>query len=472
MSRQTFTNWIFSWLSSFQDDFRTTCSVCKENPPVVACDGTKLGIYFKNSSVVPIEEPSSKTTVKSVHRRTERQFFHYKTSESPSTKQEKRLAREDLSYFVAKRTFSLQEWESANVIAKLKSGKIKKRSESDRIVCLLKNTPAPCQSVMQQFISETGFSPDVNKCLAQVLRVFSTESPVSSLVNYRFVDDLLHISEQIRSSGECTVPQLLQVELPEIYALLKSAKKSNCLTSVNRLIDYIANFVKEVHSDDPEYDCHTGDREDVGDYDPESTGKAYYFTATGCPVRKLPQYECNEKKESDDDESKCRKSYVEVAKCGTTYLFLWFDPIHYGHCYGYHIIPASEGRKDPFASAFLHMEKPPEEVFYDFSCQLEEYCLNREPKFWRSCRFWHDIFHGYSHKCPYVYMSKRIPALRKANTEICEQFNSYIQKIKYSSRSMSQSHFTFYLQFFIHRWNLMKREKFNAECEMAKTLQE
>jgi len=41
----------------------------------------------------------------------------------------------------------------------------------------------------------------------------------------------------------------------------------------------------------------------------------------------------------------------------------------------------SEGRKDPFASALLYMENPPNEVFYDFSCQLEKYALNREPMF-------------------------------------------------------------------------------------------
>ena len=59
-----------------------------------------------------------------------------------------------------------------------------------------------------------------------------------------------------------------------------------------------------------------------------------------------------------------------IGSSGTTFLFLWFDPQHYGHCYGYHMIPGHEGRKDPACSAY--METAPLEMFYDFSCQLEE----------------------------------------------------------------------------------------------------
>ena len=68
-------------------------------------------------------------------------------------------------------------------------------------------------------------------------------------------------------------------------------------------------------------------------------------------------------------------------------------------------------------------------------------------------------------------MSRRVPSLDVGiNSEICEQFNSYIQKIKYSARSMNQSHFMFYLQFFIHSWNVQKRHKCVAEQAMAESL--
>ena len=142
-------------------------------------------------------------------------------------------------------------------------------------------------------------------------------------------------------------------------------------------------------------------------YNPELIACAYYFTSHGGRIRDLQSYDIAKTKPDIHD---CCKSFPEAARSGTTYLFLWFDPLH-GHCYGFHIITMSEGRKDPFASALLYLENHPIEVFYDFSCQLEEYDLNREPMFWRGCRFYHDIFHGFSHKCPFVYMSRQVPIL-------------------------------------------------------------
>ena len=194
-------------------------------------------------------------------------------------------------------------------------------------------------------------------------------------------------------------------------------------------------------------------------YNPELQGRSYYFTPHGGRIRDLPSYSLTSSKgktETVNKEYRCQIFYPEVAKERTTYLFLWFDPIH-GHYYGFHIVVNSEGRKDPFSSLYMYAEKPPSEVFYDFSCQLEEYCLNREPHFWRDCKFFHDIFQGFCYKWPFVYNSKRIPALDQGiNSEICEQYNAYIKKIKFSARSMNQSHFVFYLQFFRHQWNEKK----------------
>ena len=109
MSRQTFTDWIFSWMSNFHIDFRKPCSQCQYNPPILACDGTKLGIFFKNSSVEAIEEPTCDETFRPAHRRTERQFFSYKLDADASVKKLRRLAREDLSYFVARNSNAIAE---------------------------------------------------------------------------------------------------------------------------------------------------------------------------------------------------------------------------------------------------------------------------------------------------------------------------------------------------------------------------
>jgi len=150
------------------------------------------------------------------------------------------------------------------------------------------------------------------------------------------------------------------------------------------------------------------------------------------------------------------KFIPKLQKKGVSYLFLWFCPLH-GHCLGYHIIPGSEGRKDAAASLYTHLPTPPEEIFYDFACSLSEYNHNRESGFFKNTRYYHDVFHGFTHKCSINFSCDRLNGFGGLNTNICEQFNSFIQNIKVSSKLMNQAHF--YLQFFIHICNQKKKNR-------------
>ena len=114
----------------------------------------------------------------------------------------------------------------------------------------------------------------------------------------------------------------------------------------------------------------------------------------------------------------CDKMYPKIALKGSAMMFLWFCPMH-GHCYGYHIVNGSEGRKDPCHSLYTHLEKAPEIVYYDFACQLEEFSLNREAGFFCDTRFFHDVFHGFAHKCPCCYSSRSVVGLDCFNSSIC-----------------------------------------------------
>ena len=111
----------------------------------------------------------------------------------------------------------------------------------------------------------------------------------------------------------------------------------------------------------------------------------------GLQLRKLPRYAKDRNDNISDvrtftsnksvsDSRACTKNYTSVSKQGWFHLFVWFCPMH-GHCYGFHIIEGAEGRKDAFASAYKYMEEAPEELYYDYSFSLNEYCLNREPAF-------------------------------------------------------------------------------------------
>ena len=144
----------------------------------------------------------------------------------------------------------------------------------------------------------------------------------------------------------------------------------------------------------------------------------------------------------------------------------WFCPTH-GHCYGFHLISGSEGRKHPFSSLNKYKPTAPEELFYDFAWQLNEYCLNREPKFFRCTRFWHELFHGLTHKCGKCFKSTRVCGMSGVSSEMCEQFNSYLQCTKYIGTHLFQSHFVLFTQFFIYLRNTEKTEKFNKIVQTA-----
>ena len=98
MSRQTFTDWIFSWLANFRIDFRQTCDTCQANPKILACDGTKLGMYFKNVSLKAFETPTSECVVTPPHKRTMRQFFSYSDNDTDQKKINCRQAQDDLLF--------------------------------------------------------------------------------------------------------------------------------------------------------------------------------------------------------------------------------------------------------------------------------------------------------------------------------------------------------------------------------------
>ena len=40
---------------------------------------------------------------------------------------------------------------------------------------------------------------------------------------------------------------------------------------------------------------------------------------------------------------------------------------------------------------YEYMPVAPKTIFYDFSCSLSEYCLNREGQYFKNTKFFHDV---------------------------------------------------------------------------------
>ena len=185
--------------------------------------------------------------------------------------------------------------------------------------------------------------------------------------------------------------------------------------------------------------------------------------------RLLSVYNVANRAKNYDDESttfNCSKKYPSVALKGTIYMFLWFCPQH-GHCCGFDFIDGIEGRKDPANSLISYLKRAPQVIFYDFACSLEEYCFNRESRCFDNTKFYHDIFHGFSHSCSPAYNSKFLSSVGGVNTSICEQFNSYLQCTKASAKHISQVNFMFFAQYIIHIWNKSKKKSFKKKLLFA-----
>ena len=149
----------------------------------------------------------------------------------------------------------------------------------------------------------------------------------------------------------------------------------------------------------------------------------------------------------------CTKVFTINVWCGAT-----TPPLHpsfhrccarrysceHGVTRAYHIIPNCEGRNTPFSFLLTRLPKPPKVVVFDFACQLMEYCLNREPEYFKHVLFLLDGFHKWNHKTcstafkmSWTYGDKTLTVSgeksnfrhiqRHLNTQSAEQWNSMFQ---------------------------------------------
>lgn len=68
----------------------------------------------------------------------------------------------------------------------------------------------------------------------------------------------------------------------------------------------------------------------------------------------------------------------------------------------------SEGRNDPFSVFKTFLKVPPKVIVYDFACALEEYCLNRDPFWFKNTLFVIDRFHWtnhYAYACSFLRLT-------------------------------------------------------------------
>lgn len=320
------------------------------------------------------------------------------------------------------------------------------------------------KKLLQEFLEEK-LPKNVHRCLAKLLFQLSKDSPLSAFLQWKKLDHLRSIFDVIERRDDTYLAQAL--EDLRFYSRLIADVMQLCVDSDNQdvlriVCEFFSCLIKQVEL------IHANDvpvpnaQEIPNTYDPGS-GVSYWFTRSGCQVRKAPTF-VKHKPNQDVLDAQCNKIYPRVNRGGFSYMFTWLCPRH-GHCYGYHLIPNQEGRKDPFYSLYKYCANLPECVVYDASCLLHDYILNRMPGFARLIRFCDDKFHSFGHRmCAVCYRAQECGYLVHTNTSIAEQFNSYMKCVKFTASHLSKIHFCILVQFFIHLWNEKKTVTFK-KCE-------
>ncbi len=447
----TFLKAWFAWASCQKYDFIMPDSQCGYSPNYLAGDGTKIGISFSLSKISPVEKRKGEE-VSTPNRRHDRSFIITR-----------RVSKKDQAQ-VAKEAANARLYLADLTDGFLKNGQSQSVDES-KLTNLVEHLPPETRSLFTAFATRKLPSLKLIGLTGTLLKLLSCNQDSSVSVFLPF-DCVPFVEAFVESPSKelATKVGYYNPYLSDFLSECLNCYQDGLEACVQDFLSYLCRRVRGIMSAVVE----PGPASPIaGSYNPPKLGRFYYFREDGKQVRIGRKFSVddNSKNTNYDDRpsgTPCRKYYPKVGARGSTFIFFWLCPLH-DHCYGGHIVSGSEGRKDPHFSLYAHMEKAPKIVFYDFACSLHEYSSNRESGFFKHTRFYHDIFHGYSHVCSSCFKAHRLKGLEAFNTSICEQFNSFLQCVKSSARQMSQTNFMFFMQYFVHQWNLKKAKKFQTQ---------
>lgn len=471
VSNKTFIQFFFSWIVRMGIDFRQEIDpFCRYDPEVLACDGTHVGVSLKHQRLDdPVTRPELEDEKPTpLHQKAHRCFLphpHYDKEKHESQANFDFICKsindsKDFLYLLCCR--ALKDEELFDLVA----DEIEEDKSKQLLLDVLTDYLPGVKTFVAKFMQKE-LPPTVMVSAAKLFRLMlKQDAALSAIFPVRFHTHLKDCLDAIEASNSISGPELEKVKEygMEIAELLETSVASNSPSDVIVFIRELVQSVQTLHDNDR---VAPPPKPIPGTYNPPS-GTAYYFTEHGQKLREMPNYVVNDKEQLKTKRAgPCTKIYPKVSTGGFGYMFLFFCPYH-GHCYGFHLVEGGEGRKDPFAALFKYKPTPPKEVFYDFACQFNEYCLNREPAFFKFMRVWHDLFHGFNHTCAPVFKSTRVQGLDGLNSEICEQFNAYLQSIKFTGSHLSQTNFMLFSQFMIYLWNREKTERVGNMARVAR----
>ena len=124
-----------------------------------------------------------------------------------------------------------------------------------------------------------------------------------------------------------------------------------------------------------------------------------------------------------------------------------FKCLEHEEIMGFHVMSTPEGLNDYFSALIMMYEddKAPKLVLGDIACQLERYCMNREPSKFKNTLFLNDEMHSQGHKCGPLYNVKyykdSLSSFVFLNDPSIEQTNRICKNLKISTMYMKLNTF-------------------------------
>ena len=336
---------------------------------MLACDGTHIGVSLRQMNLRnPVTRPDPTLPVlDACHQRYNRILL----TDTHMRKHPSYLSRKYL------RKLRPEDHLDANI-------------EAERTREFQQNLGAHCDQPVKNFILalvQRSEDQEILYYIARILYMLSGDAAMDAVVPF-LCNDVLNTCITDVHKNTIDVQSMDNLKYDGGIDIVKSLElgiKYGCISLVTEFWEYVQKKVEKLHKDNNRPALQVARIPNT--YGP-SSGSAYYFSEHGEQIHKMPEYRVSGRitvanyDEQPFVDGVCNKKFPRAHTAGFGYLFLWFCPIH-GHAYGFHLIQGGEGHKDPFASLYKYLETPPKDVFYDFACQLSEYCLNREPELFK-----------------------------------------------------------------------------------------
>lgn len=420
------------------------CEFCGDSPDIIICDATCIG--FRKDLLVDYQkhETEKTTYMKSGSSHADRVFVSHKPT---------------------------------RVLLERFSGiKVKKGARGRRFIT---KTPAIVKKDLQALTK--GLREEGNAALANIVERLCKESS-KNLAPNNYSEFLYELARNnatcgtFQISGDKKAKKLLQQIASEEFDIFQS-RNGKLLTYLQGSAPVMTNFLHKIQTngkipqdtkmlivdilskiDNPFAASSTFE------YPPATPDILSFFPC-------LPQQHGNasytaDKKKAADSEKTCRKeSYGHPSL--SPGIFTIF--CQHGVCYGFEAMVSNESPRHPFQIFKTRFAVAPRCIIYDNACQLHQYCLNREPTFFRDTKFYVDRFHWKCHVgCSVGYCLDQYKAtcdVVTINSQINEQANAGLKRIRSQLAYMTLDNFMIHLSLFLGIKNIDIKRSQHADLQ-------